>query len=84
YMTIHQALEQLKEVEANKQGGAIDANTTYVGVARVGSATQQVVAGSLEELLAVDFGEPLHSLIVAGDIHECEEDHVKLFRSTKA
>jgi diphthine methyl ester synthase len=82
YMTIHQALEQLKEVEANKQGGAIDTNTTFVGVARVGSVTQQVVAGSLEQLMAVDFGEPLHSLIVAGDIHECEEDHVRLFRTT--
>lgn len=82
YMSIHQALEQLKEVEARKNEGAIDAATVFVGVARVGSATQKIVAGSMETLLGVDFGEPLHSLIVAGDIHECEEDHLKLFRTT--
>jgi diphthine methyl ester synthase len=80
YMTIAQALEQLKEVEASMQQGAMDDKTTFVGVARVGSASQKIVAGSMEALLKVDFGEPLHSLIVAGDIHECEEDHLKLFR----
>ena len=80
YMTIHQAIRQLQEVEADKKEGAFDSTTTFIGVARVGSSTQQVAAGTAEELLNVDFGAPLHSLIVAGDIHECEEQHVQLFR----
>jgi diphthine synthase len=83
YMSIAQALDQLQQVEATRQGGAIDENTVYIGMARIGSATQQVVAGTRKELEAIDFGEPLHSLIVAGDIHECEAEHVRLFAINK-
>lgn len=81
YMTIKQAIEQLLEVEATRGAGAIaaDGSTLAVGVARVGSASQKVVAASMKELLDVDFGEPLHSLIVAGDVHECEMEHLQLF-----
>lgn len=79
YMSIAQALDQLQQVEESRKGGAIDENTVYIGMARIGSATQQVVAGTRKELEAIDFGEPLHSLIVAGDIHECEAEHVRLF-----
>ena len=79
FMSVHQALEQLKEVEANRAGGAITDSTIFIGMARIGSKTQQVVAGTMEELMKIDFGEPLHSLIVAGDIHECEAEHTRLF-----
>lgn len=82
YMTIRQAVEQLIEVEDQRGGGAITRETTAVGVARIGSATQQIVAGSLEELKGIDFGPPLHSLIIAGEIHECEEDYLRYFRTT--
>lgn len=86
YMTIKQAIEQVLEVERTRKGGAVveDGSSFAVGVARVGSATQQVVAGTMEELLSVDFGTPLHSLVIAGDIHGCEEEHVNLFRLTKS
>lgn len=82
YMTIKQAIEQLLEVESYKKEGAIaaDGSSFAVGVARVGSAAQKVVAGSMKELLDIDFGEPLHSLVIAGDVHECEQEHVNLFR----
>lgn len=81
YMTINQALEQVLEVERYKKEGAVaeDGSTFAIGVARIGSTTQQIVAGTMKELLDVDFGAPLHSLIIAGDIHECEMEHVKLF-----
>lgn len=82
YMTIKQALEQVLEVERTKKLGAVaeDGSTFAVGVARVGSTTQQIVAGTMKQLMDVDFGEPLHSLIIAGDVHECESEHVNLFR----
>jgi len=38
----------------------------------IGSSTQRIVSGSLEELLTVDFGPPLHSLVIVGDLHELE------------
>ncbi|CCW65616.1 unnamed protein product [Phytomonas sp. EM1] len=82
YMTIKQAIEQVLEVEQKKNGGAIaaDGSTFAVGLARIGSSSQQVVAGTMKELLEIDFGAPLHSLVIAGDIHDCESEHVNLFR----
>ncbi|KEG12619.1 diphthine synthase [Trypanosoma grayi] len=82
YMRIAQAIDQVLEVERRKGGGAVaeDGSTMAVGVARVGSKTQQIVAGTMQELREVDFGGPLHSLIIAGDIHACEAEHVNLFR----
>ena len=79
YMTINQAVEQVLAVEARKGSGAVTPDTIAVGLARVGSTTQQIVAAPLKALKNVDFGAPLHSLVIAGDIHECELDHVKLF-----
>lgn len=82
YMTINQGVEQILAVENEKKSGAVEADgsTMAVGVARVGSRNQKIVFGSMKELLSEDFGEPLHSLVIAGDIHECEKDHVSLFK----
>ncbi|KAF8293618.1 putative diphthine synthase [Trypanosoma cruzi] len=82
YMRINEAIEQILEVEQKKKGGAVaeDGSTMSIALARVGSNTQQVVAGAMRELRELDFGDPLHSLIIAGDIHTCETEHVNLFR----
>ncbi|RNF10773.1 diphthine synthase [Trypanosoma rangeli] len=82
YMRITEAIDQILEVEQQKKGGAVaaDGSTVAIGLARVGSTTQQVVAATMRELRAVDFGDPLHSLIIAGDIHACEMEHVDIFR----
>jgi len=37
------------------------------------------VAGTLEELAAIDMGKPLHSLVVCGDVHDLEIDVLKEF-----
>lgn len=43
----------------------------------------QVVSGTLEELLRVDFGPPLHSLVLAGHMHELEEEMFHSFAITE-
>lgn len=65
-MTVNTALQQLLEVEASKQGGAYDADTLAVGMSRLGAPDQQIVAGSMQQLQEVDFGPPLHCLVIAG------------------
>ncbi|AAZ11055.1 diphthine synthase, putative [Trypanosoma equiperdum] len=81
YMKISEAIDQILAVEKRKGRGAVavDGGTLAVGMARVGSATQQVVAGPMQALRAVDFGTPLHSLVIAGEVHPCEEEHLRLF-----
>lgn len=61
---------------------AYEKSSGCVGVARIGSSTQRIVYGSLEELLTVDFGPPLHSLVIVGDLHELELEFLKLYKLT--
>ena len=79
YMTVQQAIDQLKRVEGERQMGAITDASIVVGMARIGSDSQRIAAGTIEKVASVDFGAPLHSLVVAGDIHDCEMEHLRLF-----
>mmetsp|Transcript_24108 Transcript_24108/g.67923 ORF Transcript_24108/g.67923 Transcript_24108/m.67923 type:complete len:302 (+) Transcript_24108:25-930(+) len=80
YMSVSRAAEQLSEAEEKHQEGAYDVGKTLcVGLARMGQPTQKMVAGTLEELAQQDLGDPLHSLIICGDLHDLEFDVVKEF-----
>lgn len=80
FMSIATAVEQLLEIEENRGEKAYDENTMCVGVARVGSETQKIVAGPMKSLLDVDFGAPLHSLIIAGETHSIEDEILELYK----
>jgi diphthine synthase len=78
FMSIASAAAQLDEAEEALGKGAYHTDTTLcVGLARLGQPTQQIVAGTLQELQHVDFGKPLHSLIVCGELHELELEILK-------
>jgi diphthine synthase len=80
-MSIGTAIEQLLEVEEQRKEGAYSGATLCVGVARLGAASQRVVAGSMAELADYDFGPPLHSLIIAGETHVVEDEMLAQFRT---
>lgn len=78
FMSVPTAASQLVEAEEMLQQGAYNPETTLcVGLARLGQPTQQIVAGTLHELQAIDFGEPLHSLIICGELHDLELEVLK-------
>lgn len=79
YMTIKTAIEQLLEVEQGRGTSAYNQDTICVGLARLGSEDQLVVAGSMKQLLTVDFGPPLHCLVIAGETHPIEEEMLGFF-----
>ena len=55
-----------------------------VGLSRVGSEDQKIVAASLLELSQYeDMGKPLHSLIIVGKVHPLEEEYLKQFYLNK-
>ena len=62
------------------QEGAYTSETMCVGLARLGSEYQTIVAGSMGSLANVDFGPPLHSLIIAGTLHVVEEEMLDLYK----
>ncbi|KAJ3115100.1 diphthine synthase [Physocladia obscura] len=79
FMTVNQAIEQLLEIEEKRDENVYSKHTIGVGLSRVGASDQKIVAGTLEELLDVDFGEPLHSLVLAGEMHFLEADILRTY-----
>ena len=53
-----------------------------MGVARLGREDQRLVAAPLATFAAgLDMGPPLHSLVIAGDMHPIEEEAMALLRA---
>jgi diphthine synthase len=78
FMSVNTAAEQLLEAEQTIAQQAYDgAKTLCVGLARMGQPTQCIRAGTLEELRDYDFGGPLHSMIICGDLHDLELEVLK-------
>ena len=78
FMSIATAAEQLLEAEETHGEKVYDGNKTLcVGLARMGQETQCIRAGTLQELKQVDFGGPLHSFIICGELHDLELEVLK-------
>lgn len=56
-------------------------DTMCVGFARLGSEDQKIVAGTMKQLESVDFGAPLHCLVIAGKTHPVEEEMLDFYRT---
>jgi diphthine synthase len=80
YMSVNTAIEQLLYVEEERKKNVTPPHCLAIGVARVGSDDQLIRVGKMEDLLNVDFGKPLHCLIIpSNDIHFLEEQYLKSF-----
>lgn len=80
FMTVAQCASQMLEVEDERQQGVCSKDALAVGVARLGSADQQIMAGTLEDLSTADLGRPLQSLVLCGEeMHEMEWEFVRDF-----
>lgn len=75
FMSIPEAILLMEEM-SGKTGLQIP---LYVGVARAGSANPFVAAGTADELLATEFGSPLHILVVPGPLHVMEREYLEMF-----
>jgi len=75
YMTIPLAIELLEEM-AKKMNIRIQ---LYVGIARAGSKSPVIAAGGADSLKSIDFGPPLHIIIVPASLHVVEREYLELF-----
>ncbi len=80
FMTVSQAIKALMEIESRRQENFFTDETLCVGCARIGGSDMVVRAGKAKELLDIDFGAPLHSLIVPGNLHFIEEEALELWK----
>lgn len=77
-MQVGQCIEQLQELEEKRGVGVFTDATTCVGVARMGGDDQRIAAGSPAEVAAVDFGPPLHSFVICGEMDDFEGAMLRL------
>jgi diphthine synthase len=70
YMKGNEAAEKLMEIGEDCMG---------IVIARAGSQKPHVVTGRLKELMKMDFGEPLHLMIIPGDLHHMEMEALESF-----
>jgi diphthine synthase len=75
YMKIGEAVQILENL-------AQEENTTiplYVGIGRAGAPEPVVLAGTAEKMLSLDFGPPLHILLVPASLHPVEQEYLQIF-----
>ncbi|XP_043271919.1 diphthine methyl ester synthase [Venturia canescens] len=81
FMSVSEAADQLthiidKKIE-RKEKVAFDEKSLVVGLARVGSENQRIVACSLKEMRNVDLGPPLHCLVIPAEtLHPLEYEYL--------
>ena len=76
YMTINEGLKYLLKVEDERGENVISEDTLAVGIARAGSDKPVVRADKIKTLIDEDFGDPLHCLIIPGDLHFMEAEYL--------
>jgi len=74
-MTIHEAIALLEQMAEERKMHI----PLYVGIARAGSGDPLVRAGTAGTLRSVDFGLPLHILIVPAELHDMERSYLEMF-----
>jgi len=75
-MTVKEGITLLGEMAVRLSRPAPD---FFVGVARAGSPDALVAAGSAGRLARVEFGPPLHILVVPAGLHPVEQEYLEVF-----
>jgi diphthine synthase len=75
FMTIPEAVGLLEQM-AQERGVKIP---LYAGIARAGSDDVVVRAGTADAIRSVDFGPPLHILVIPAELHEMEQRYLEVF-----
>jgi len=75
-MTVNEAIDLLLKIEDERKEEVFTDYTTIVGCARLGGDFT-IKFGEARKLKEIDFGPPLHCLIVPGELHFIEEEFLQ-------
>ncbi|CAL4125611.1 unnamed protein product, partial [Meganyctiphanes norvegica] len=90
YMRVNQAASQLLQILQRRNGKGEDKNeseqsegewlltpeSVCIAVVRIGTETQHLAKATLQEMSEIDFGEPLHSMIICSECKAYELEQV--------
>ncbi|KNH08077.1 diphthine synthase-like protein [Perkinsela sp. CCAP 1560/4] len=86
YMSVHEGIAQVDLVARELGSKCINESSRMIAVSRLGSVKQQILHGDIRSWMARTpaevadrMGEPLHSLVLPGDLHPCELEHLLTF-----
>lgn len=79
YMTANEGIHLLLDMERRTRRGVLSEESLVCVVARAGHPDSVVRAGKAGRLMDEDFGPPLHSLVVPGNLHFMEERALQVF-----
>ncbi|XP_012285331.1 diphthine methyl ester synthase [Orussus abietinus] len=85
FMTTAEAADQLlKIIEKKSEKMVYSADSLVVGLARIGSNDQQIVASTLQEMKETNLGGPLHCLVIpARSLHPLESEYLLQYATDK-
>jgi diphthine synthase len=78
YMTANEGITLLMEMEKKLNKHLFNNDTIACVVARAGSSDPVIVAHTLEHLQTMDFGAPLHTIVIPGNLHFMEIEALEL------
>lgn len=79
FMTINEAIEQILYCENEHNYGFINDSSKIFAICRFSTDNELVVYDTIEKLIKVDYGSPLHSLIIPAKLSFIEEEYVGYF-----
>lgn len=79
YMTANTAMQWLLDAEERLGKKLVTENSLFCAGARIGSATQKLVAGFPAAILSAELGAPLHCLVMPGKLHFMEAEALCAF-----
>jgi diphthine synthase len=78
FMTATEGLQLLLAIGHRRGDTLLRAETLACVVARAGSDAPLLKAGAMGDLVKLDFGAPLHTLVIPGELHFLEEEALKV------
>lgn len=78
YMTANEGFELLFQMEEKQKNHLFDADTLVCVVARAGGPNPMVAADTIHRLKKKDFGPPLHTIVIPGNLHFMEIEALEL------
>lgn len=81
FMSASEGLRLLLTMEEKEKKGILDPDHEVAVVARAGSPDPNIWVGSIHQGMNMDFGAPLHTIVIPGDCHFMEREMLDLLRS---
>jgi diphthine synthase len=78
YMTANEGFELLLKMEKKIKKLLVTDDTIACVVARAGAPDPTVVANTIDNLQTMDFGPPLHTIVIPGNLHFMEIEALEL------